>query len=148
MLRKNKGFTLIELLVVIAIIGILSAVVLSSLGAVKTKGGDAAIQSDFNTIQTAAEIYYGNNSNSYGGSVALGTCPTTGSSMFASDPIIAKAIAQATTISTSNVLCYSSGITYAIQSPLDTPGKYWCVDSSGRASSAGTVMSGGATSCP
>ena len=61
--NRSQGFTLIELLVVIAIIGILSAVVLASLNTARSKGNDAAIQSDLSTIQTQAEIYYGGNGN-------------------------------------------------------------------------------------
>lgn len=57
-LIKKNGFTLIELLVVIAIIGILSAIVLTSLGSAKQKGRDARRVSDIKSIQLALELYY------------------------------------------------------------------------------------------
>src|SRR5574343_642559 len=62
----KKGFTLIELLVVIAIIGILSSVVLASLNTARAKGADAAIKADIAGIRSAAEIFYDNNTSSYG----------------------------------------------------------------------------------
>jgi len=62
-----RGFTLIELLVVIAIIGILSAVVISSLSTARTKARDAARLSEVHQIQTALQLYY----------TAQGVYPTT-----------------------------------------------------------------------
>jgi len=56
--KQKKGFTLIELLVAVAIIGILSAVVISSLGGARDKGRDVRRKSDLKQIQTALEIYY------------------------------------------------------------------------------------------
>lgn len=54
----TKGFTLIELLVVIAIIGILSSVVLASLGVARSKARDATRISDVKNIRLALELYY------------------------------------------------------------------------------------------
>jgi type II secretion system protein G len=56
--NRNKGFTLIELLVVIAIIGILSSVVLASLGTARQKARDATRVSDIKNIQLALELFF------------------------------------------------------------------------------------------
>lgn len=51
----TRGFTLIELLVVIAIIGILSAVVITSLNTARAKARVASAQAALKEIQTAME---------------------------------------------------------------------------------------------
>jgi len=57
-MKKNKGFTLIELLVVIAIIGILSAIVITSLSGGKEKAKDAVVKANLKNAQTQAEMVY------------------------------------------------------------------------------------------
>lgn len=54
----RKSFTLIELLVVIAIIGILSTMVLVSLGGARTKARDARRESDIRQMVLAMELAY------------------------------------------------------------------------------------------
>src|SRR3989344_5729854 len=73
-----RGFTLIELLVVIAIIGILSSIVLVSLGNARSKGIDAGVQGNLNTIRTQAEIYASDHQNSYGSFNSNGAPAITG----------------------------------------------------------------------
>ena len=151
-MKKNlsKGFTLIELLVVIAIIGILSAVVLASLNTARNKGNDAAIQSNLSTVQTQAEIYYGDNSNAYGTNAADESSCSATDNMFA-DTTIGNAITQLDNANgASSPVCNvaAKGTAYAASSPLSTDNtKFWCVDSTGFSGQTSTAL-GTATACP
>src|SRR3978361_1095135 len=100
MVKKERGFTLIELLVVIAIIGILSAVVLASLNTARTKGNDASVKANFETIRTDSGLYFDASGNRYNttGSAVSSDCGLvagqTAGTMFAFANV-AKALLQA-----------------------------------------------------
>jgi|SRR3989344_4130329 len=142
-MSKRRGFTLIELLVVITIIGILSAVVLVALNGARLRGNDAAIQANLSTIQTQAEVYYGNHNNSYGyrayivNTGTVGTRCSTGSNHLFTDPTIIKALNAADAANGSGYAgCIANGTSYLVAVALTappSPGAYWCLDSSGKA---------------
>jgi prepilin-type N-terminal cleavage/methylation domain-containing protein len=160
----RRGFTLIELLVVIAIIGILSAVVLASLNAARSKGNDASIKSNLDGIRTQAAIFYDSNNgySTLGTAVAATTntqaaCALAGS-MFVNDTNVAAAIAAADKATPggaggttpTNIKCSIAVATatvvspaWAIEGPVTNPAAgYWCVDSVGASKYTTSVMAG------
>ncbi len=148
-MNQRRGFTLIELLVVIAIIGILSAVVLASLGTARSKGSDAAIESDINGIRTQAQIYFGN-ANDYGTNVADESSCAATDNLFA-DTTVASQVAAADKANgpTAGVTCNvaAGGTAYAVSAELvATPGTYYCVDNTGSGTTTSAAL-GSATKC-
>lgn len=89
MIKLNKkGFTLIELLVVIAIIGLLSTLAVVSLNNARSKARDARRTADLKTIQSALELYKGDNSNN-----AIFSVPAAGAGVWAGIGITGGALA-------------------------------------------------------
>lgn len=138
---RNKGFTLIELLVVVAIIGILSGIVLTSLGDAREKAKDARIKSQLSSMRSQAEIYYDNNGQSYG------TASTCGDGMFSdnSPDSLLNLVSQVEEDNgeSNNVSCYSNDQEWAVSSPLVGDSNiHFCVDSNGTAKEQNVPISG------
>jgi len=132
MTNSRKGFTLIELLVVIAIIGILSAVVLTSLTSAREGALDAQNISTLQNIQLAYQIEATNN----------GSFPA-----FAS--LTSFATSSVTIVGTDAEGAYwgqdvDAGTEYCIAVQLrqpDTGSEYYEIDEDGtRYSAAGTCL--------
>ena len=151
-----RGFTLIELLVVIAIIGILAAVVLGSLNDARDNANDASAKTSMNNIRNAAEIFYSENNFTYGTAdttwVDAGT-QTVGAGTgicLAATPVntlFTAANTQVQTSTTGQGGCYANDEAYAAEIELRS-GRWFCVDSSGRAGEQAASSLGAAdTTC-
>ncbi len=144
-----KGFTLIELLVVIAIIGILSAVVLASLSTARSKGQDARVQEQLSGARSAAEIYYSTN-GSYGANT--NACDN----MFADTSSGLNNLSAASNYPNSVApVCRAAGGTasasasWAMSHVLSNGTSYFCVDSTGAATTtaANNISANADTTC-
>lgn len=60
---NSKGFTIIELLIVVSIIGVLSAVVLASVGDVRDKAYQARAESETKSFREALQLYMSDHGN-------------------------------------------------------------------------------------
>lgn len=143
----QRGFTLIELLVVIAIIGILAAVVLTSLGGAQEGAQNSNVKQSLSSVRGAAQLSYNNNNFSYGdvcdsaGDVAAMLTDLAGSLAFITGTNISG------TAGDNPIICNDSATEYAVAAPLlNDNDDYWCVDSTGFQGGRGSAL-GTDTSC-
>lgn len=151
----RQAFTLIELLIVIAIIGILSSVILVSMGNARGKAKDASIISSANSLMKAAQVSslstgnyfaWGGSNGTSASSWSLNTSEINGcDSQFLSTPDVASAQAacrnilktqgEDTSFSAKNIWVGSwypaMGPRLTIMVWLPSVNKYYCIGSSG-----------------
>ncbi len=116
--KNKKGFTLIELLVVIAIIGILSGLIIVSLGDATTAAKEAKIKSGLDQLRPVAQLYY----NRVGNYTSLASDPKV-VNIFADIADNGGSALSATTLVVSSTAWCAYSITPA--------GTCMCVDSKG-----------------
>jgi len=136
-MQKRQGFTLIELLVVIAIIGILSSIVLVSLGGAQNKAKDARIVADLSQVRTVATLISGEEATGYAG-VCSGNNLNIGHATYGDQlsTIDADIEDQGGGVDGN---CYAGKDDFCVESTLNVGNKYYCIDSDGRAGETATT---------
>ena len=137
----QRGFTLIELLVVIAIIGILAAVVLTSLGGAQEGAQNSNIQQSLGTVASAAQLHYNETNFTYTDLCTdlVGTGGTLNDLQNSIGFMTGAEANPSTAPAATVVACHDGTSAFAVSAPLlidGTPGGgasggYWCIDSSG-----------------
>lgn len=148
---KTKGFTLIELLVVIAIIGILSGLIIVSMGSATKSAKDARIKEEMHQLAQQASIYL--NTTGYAtiyGTAGSGVQGAAGANFsgVGDGLTLYNDIVSAPTGGTSFTLNIAAGV-YCMSVALNAGG-YYCTDSTGKIvqSSTTNCATGSVTACP
>jgi len=154
-MKSTKGFTLIELLVVISIIALLSSVVLSSLGAARSKGADNAVKAAMRQTRTQAQLYRDGVPNFSGSATLPSAAPSCTSGLFNdARMVLIKSNIISNAASGATLTCAWDQPTaqkWAISVSALKGGGSWCIDNSTGAFKAGTaITAAGATqgTCP
>lgn len=141
-IKSSRGFTLIELLIVVAIIGLLSAVVLSSLGTARNKAKDAKVKAEMSQLRAQAEMYNDTNGN-FGTAAATCTAGIFGATL----PGLTSIVTSIGTSVGASMWCGSTATAWAVAATLPG-GTQWCVDSTGASRAPASAVSATLTVCP
>jgi len=144
-MQTNKGFTLIELLVVIAIIGILSGLIIVSMGGAQNAAKDARIKSAMDQMRSTAEIYKLNNGGVYGTGLGVAN-GVQGNALNFSGVTDGLALYNDIDSQTAGAIVLNitaTGPAYCFSVVMNSSTN--CVDSTGK---VGTAVCGSATACP
>ncbi len=100
-----------------------------SLGVARSKGQDAMIQSNLDTIRVQAEVYYNGDGNNAYGSHGTDSCTASTAGTFLTDSFVKTALAEIP----GEKACHISnnGSAYALSAALTSRPGWWCVDSTG-----------------
>jgi len=139
MKKFSKGFTLIELLVVIAIIGILSGIVLTSLGSARTKAKNSSAIASLSAMRAEAELSITN------AGVYPSTICSAGSAGSVGEPLT-KLAAAITAQGITDLTCSVDNVSTVSKWAVGSPTLKFCVDSGGYAGTATTATNQGAHS--
>lgn len=142
----KKGFTLIELLVVISIIVVLASIVLVGVRSAINKAKDARIVSGMSQLQTQAEMYRQENSDSYRG---FGCASNTSTRTICEDVYRQQGSTLALIVTSTGGVDYANNFCiYArLTSDYNGASDYYCIDSSGAKGQVTSSVANGTGIC-